>query len=251
METEKVNAPATQLQPSLAPSYPPAVIPTGYFPPALPSHNLYNPSSHISPPSHYPSQVIQAQPSLTSSRFSPQTYHEDVPIESLNLLQSALDKVDKVKDLSAMADPLSMVASVVVIATAALQVSQTLYKLADALGSTNLEIESIALEVETFSSVLEDLRDVLDDVEDLITPKALRDANSILSKCQGIFEMIRQWLAPYKDLPRPDFWHNIQWTFRREKVKPLRCRLETLKTTLSVWLGTIKLARYRNKLLVM
>ena len=239
--------PYTQQLSSFPPPHPQAVVPTGYSPITAPLQNTYASGPYLSSPSHYPFEISYALPSSTSTLFRPQTFHDDVPLQSLNSLQSALDKV---KRLSEMADPLSVVASIVAIAAAAVHVSQTLYKLADTLGGTNSELESIALEVETFSSVLEDLRDVLDDAEDLITPKALKHANTILSKCKGIFETIQQWLAPYKDVHRLNFWHNVQWTFRRERVKPMRCRLETLKTTLLVWLGTVKLARYRIKLIV-
>ncbi len=150
-----------------------------------------------------------------------------------------------------MADPLSVVASIVAISSAAVQISKTLYKVADALVGTNSEIESIASEVETFSDVLEDLREILDEAEDIITPKALKHANTLLSKCKGVFETIQQMLAPYKDIDRISFWHSIQWNFKRERVKPMRCRLEALKSTLLVWLGTVRLAQHRSSSLAM
>jgi Fungal N-terminal domain of STAND proteins len=236
------------------PSYPPPAPPAAYLPPSAPSYNPYGPracapNSTISPPSHYPPTSLNTYSSYASNPFSPQafyptTFYDDVPIEALNFLQSALDQV---KGLSRMADPLSVIASVVAITTAAVQVSQTLYKLADTIGGTNSEVESIAFEVETFSSVLDDLRDLLDDSEDLITPKALKNANSILSRCKGIFDTIQQMLAPYKHADRISFWHGVQWTFKRERVKPMRCRLEALKTSLLVWLGTVRLARHRRQ----
>lgn len=245
MDTAETSAP-TQQAVSYLPSHPPALAPAGYFPPTARSHNPYASGPYLSHPSQYQHPIPLAQTPFASSAFNPQTYDEDVPTESLNLLQRALDKVQK---LTEMADPLSVVASVLTVTAAAVQVSQTLYKLVDTLGGTNSEIEYIALEVDTFSGVLEDLGEVLDNAEEIITTKALKNANTILSKRKDIFEAIRQMLAPYKSLHRLDFWNMVQWTFRRERVKPMRCRLETLKTTLLVWLGTVKLAQYRSKLI--
>jgi Fungal N-terminal domain of STAND proteins len=195
-----------QQPPSYPTSYPPAIVPAGYFSPTVPSYNAHARGPHFSAPSQYPTHISYPQSSFTSNPFSPQSGDQDVPIESLNLPQSA---VDKVKYLSKMADPLSLIASVVAIATAAVHVSQTLYKLADTLGGTNSEVGSIALEIETFSSVLEGLRDVLEDAEDLITPKALKNANTILSICKEIFQTIQRMLIPYKDLPQLNFWHIV------------------------------------------
>ncbi|KAF7507383.1 hypothetical protein GJ744_010700 [Endocarpon pusillum] len=224
-------------------SYPPAVIQAGYFvPPAPPSHP-YAANSYLSAPSGYTSKVSNVHAPFTSTPYSQTTLYEDVPTDSLNSLQLALDEV---KHLSRMTDPLSVVASVVAVASAAVKVSQTLYKVAAALGGANSEVESIASEVELFSDVLEDLREIIEEAEDIITPKALKHANSLLLKCQDVFETIQQMLAPYKDTDRISFWQSIQWAFRRERVNPVRYRLEALKSTLVVWLGTVRLAQYRS-----
>lgn len=242
------SADQKSLHPQQPPSNPPAVIQAGYFAPPAPASYPYAANSYLLAPSGYTSKISNVHAPFTSTPYSQTTLYEDVPTNSLNSLHLALDEV---KHLSTMADPLSVVASVVAVASAAVQISLTLYKVADALGGTNSEVESIASEVEIFSDVLEDLREMLDEAEDIITPKALKHANTLLSKCKDVFETIQQMLAPYKDADRISFWHSIQWAFRRERVKPMRCRLEALKTTLLVWLGTVRLARYRSSSLAM
>jgi hypothetical protein len=137
-------------------------------------------------------------------------------------------------------------ASLIAVATAGIKVSQTLFKLADAVGNANEEILSISKEVSAFSRVLEDLHEFLDDAKDLISNKALANANRILNDCKEIFAKIEKMLCACENRTRFNLWQGLQWSFRREKVRPMCGQLESFKLTLTIMLSTMKLAKCKK-----
>ena len=163
--------------------------------------------------------------------------------ESLEQLKQALNQI---QELPKMSDPLSLMASLIAVAAAGIQVSQTLYKLADAVGNANEEILSISKEVSAFSRVLEDLHEFLDDAKDLISNKALANANRILNDCKEVFAKIEKMLGTCENRTRFNLWQGLQWSFRREKVRPMCAKLESFKLTLTIMLSTMKLAKCKK-----
>ena len=145
-----------------------------------------------------------------------------------------------------MADPLSLLASLLAVATAGIEVSKTLCKLADIIGNSNEEIRSISEEVSAFSRIIGDLHEFLEDAKDLISSNASQNARHILIMCEGIFAKIKRMLQFSKRKYGNNFWQGMQWSFRRDKVKPLCAKLESYKSTLVIMLSVMKLAKCKK-----
>ena len=103
-------------------------------------------------------------------------------------------------------------------------------------------------EISAFSGVLRDLHEFLDDAKDLISKRALLNANHILRDCKNVFANIQRMLESCQVGTRMNFWHSLQWSFRREKVKPMYARLESFKLILAVLLSTLRLARCKQEI---
>jgi hypothetical protein len=97
-----------------------------------------------------------------------------------------------------MADPLSIAALVLVIATAGYKTSVSLYTLVGTVTTASERVESIASDIGSTVSILNQLRG-------LITPEhgtrttifnltALRDISTAIKHCQQVFEQIHLYL---------------------------------------------------------
>jgi hypothetical protein len=226
-------------QHSLATHYP-------YPPPAIAlmsSGDSYNPysSQQIAPTPN--SAALVSLPYPPTAVFGGQATSFTVPTESLNHLKQALQKI---QELPQMADPFSLMTSLTAVATAGVQVSRTLYSIANVNGGPSEEIQSIGREISAFSGVLRDLHEFLDGTKDLISMRAILNANHILRDCKNVFAKIQRMLDSCNAGPRTNFGQNLQWSFRREKVKPMYAKLESFKLTLVILLSTLRLARCKQ-----
>ena len=147
-----------------------------------------------------------------------------------------------------MADPLSLLASLLAVASAGIAVSKKIYKLADAIDSSGDEISSIGEQVSDTARVIRDLNDFLEDARDLISAKALLDASQLLQRFKDIFTKIGKMLHSAKREDANNIWNGIRWTFTREKVKPMCAKLESYKLTLIIMLSTMKLAKCKSEI---
>jgi Fungal N-terminal domain of STAND proteins len=229
-------------QHSLATHYP-------YPPPPaialMSSGDSYNPysSQQMAPTPNNAALVSLPYPPTTV--FGGQAPSVAVPTESLNHLRQALQKI---QELPQMADPLSLMTSLIAVATAGVQVSRALYSIANVNGGSSEEIQSIGREISAFSGVLRDLHEFLDDAKGLISKRALLNADRILRNCKNVFANIQRMLESCSAGPRMNFWHSLQWSFRREKVKPMYAKLESFKLTLVILLSTLRLARCKQEI---
>jgi hypothetical protein len=213
--------------------------------PLMPSVGTYNSfsSQQIVPAPDYGAPIPQTYPPTTG--FAGHSPSSPVPAESLDQLKQALQKI---QELPQMADPLSLMASLIAVATAGIQVSRTLYNFAGVIGGASEEIMSIGKEISAFSGVLRDLHDFLDDAKDLISKRALANANRILEDCKEVFAKIQRMLDSCNAGPRMNFWQSLQWSFRRDRVKPMCAKLESFKLTLAILLSTMRLARCKQEI---
>lgn len=218
-----------------------------YPPPAIAlmssgdSYSPYNPQQIAPTPNNTAIVPLPCPPTAVFGGQAPFA----VPAESLNHLKQALQKI---QELPQMADPLSLMTSLIAVATAGVQVSRTLYSISNVNGGASEEILSIGREISAFSGVLRDLHEFLDDAKDLISKRALLNANHILRDCKNIFANIQRMLDSCNAGPRVNFWHSLQWSFRREKVKPMYAKLESFKLTLAILLSTLRLARCKQEI---
>jgi Fungal N-terminal domain of STAND proteins len=227
-------------QQHLPPHYP-HPVPTVAHIPFPTSHNPYS-SQQIASASSYAAPIPQPYPSIAG--FAGQSPSLPVPTEFLDHLKQALQKI---QELPQMADPLSLMASLIAVAAAGVQVSRTLYNFAGVVGGASEEIVSISKEISAVSGILRDLHDFFDDdAKDLISTRALFNANRILEDCKEVFAQIQRMLDCCNAAGRVNFWQSLQWSFRRDNVKPMCAKLESFKLTLTILLSTMRLARCKQ-----
>lgn len=137
-------------------------------------------------------------------------------------------------------DGLSAVAGV---ATAGAQLSKSLYDLYTTVRVSRQEIQDVANNVSLLVMVLEELDGVLRDDGLNFKPRLREAAQSIVLRCAGIFKDIQKHTGADLGLKGRKFREKLAWYFKRERVKPLRSSLESLKSTLSILLHVVQLAK--------
>ena len=136
-------------------------------------------------------------------------------------------------------DGVSAAASVAGIAAAGIQLSKALHDVVITIKAGREEIRDIATNVSLLSSVLTELQDVLDREKIHFRPLLDDNARTIVSRCEIIFKDIEKHTVGRHGKTTP----RLVWYFRRERAKPLRASLESLKSTLSILLHVIQLAK--------
>lgn len=136
-------------------------------------------------------------------------------------------------------DGLSAVAGV---AIAGVQLSHFLYDLYSKVRTSREEIRDVANNVSLLAMVLEELDGVLGDDEVHYRPQLREAAQSIALRCASIFKDIQKHTGTNRDLKGERIYERVAWYFKRERVKPLRSSLESLKSTLNILLHVLQLA---------
>lgn len=129
------------------------------------------------------------------------------------------------------------------IATAGAQLSKALYDLYSTVRTSGQEIQDVAHNVSLLAMVLEELDDVLCDDVSNFRPQLLEAAKLIVLRCASIFEDIRKHTGADANLKGKKPYEKLAWYFKRERVKPLRSSLESLKSTLNILLHVVQLAK--------
>ena len=135
------------------------------------------------------------------------------------------------------------VSAVAGVATAGVQLSKSLYDLYSTVRTSRHEIQDVANNVSLLAMVLEELDEVLYDDEKEYRPQLREAAHSIALRCASIFKDIRKHTGTERELKGQKFYEKVAWYFKRERVKPLRISLESLKSTLNILLHVIQLAK--------
>ncbi|KAL9624471.1 MAG: hypothetical protein Q9160_001434 [Pyrenula sp. 1 TL-2023] len=128
-----------------------------------------------------------------------------------------------------MADPLSVLASMIAVSEAGMKIAKSLYSFANAPRSSGDDIERLAFELDTFSSVLDDLHTWLKDNQQVISQPGLDTANKILRRCKKTFGDIKKMIGTGADehFDPPRFWNRIRSSKRQLlEEKKLRVRVE-------------------------
>ena len=135
------------------------------------------------------------------------------------------------------------VSAVAGVATAGVQLSKSLYDLYSTVRTSRHEIQDVANNVSLLAMVLEELDEVLYDDEKEYRPQLREAAHSIALRCACIFKDIRKHTGTERELKGQKFYEKVAWYFKRERVKPLRISLESMKSTLNILLHVIQLAK--------
>ena len=145
-----------------------------------------------------------------------------------------------------MADPLSLVASLVAVATAGLEVFKKIRRLTNAIGNSNEEIRSIGEQVSYSTQAIESMNEFLEDAKGLISIRVSQDALQLVEKVRSIFIEITRMLRFKSYKYGSNLLLAVQWVFTRDKVKPLCAKMESYKLTLNIMVSTMKLAKCKK-----
>ncbi|KAF1358776.1 hypothetical protein EJ07DRAFT_30135, partial [Lizonia empirigonia] len=131
-----------------------------------------------------------------------------------------------------MAELIGLVASVVQVAGAGLQLSKTLYEYVDGVATADRRIKDIATEIKMTSVVIEELGDVFKHKEtaSLVSQKAVMAANDAVKECSALFTQIDATLKKSKK----NTFGRLALPFRDTKLELLRSHVDKLKSTLQL-----------------
>ena len=149
-----------------------------------------------------------------------------------------------------MADPLSIIASVVSVGTAALQSSKLLYELVDGIVNAPEEIIAISKDTHAFYDIVASLASALTDdevtkyvSEDVVIVAMLANLKNPLRNCAmtlgQLMVKIQSRVRPAENGMSFRFSVNVQWYFKKKSVKESLDRLGHNKATLDTALNTI------------
>jgi hypothetical protein len=142
---------------------------------------------------------------------------------------------------------LALAASIIQLADIGAKLSLNLFGLADSVRSASSEARLIATEVSLFSHALRSLGKTLE--KKLGKNKSSkRIARRILKSCRGIIvelsALADEIEAQHGGMAR--LVNGFKWTFKRTRVTFLRTSLESLKSTMLLFLASIELAKAQN-----
>lgn len=150
-----------------------------------------------------------------------------------------------------MADPLSIIASVISIATVAVHSSKALSKLIDNVQGAPGAIKAVASDVYAFQSIVSSLRIALEDSEikdaisgDIVLVDIIGSLLKPLRNCeealQNLTSKLQSGLAYSEGSTLRATALNLKWGLSaKNEVKYVQSRLETTKSTLNTALETI------------
>ena len=150
--------------------------------------------------------------------------------------------------LVTMADPLSITASILSVAGAGIKLTTALYTLVDSVRNANVEIELITNEITIFSCTLDEVHGYLEGSQSLYSDNLMSNLKKLLETCTRLYSDMEKTLKVGRSGRSYQLTRNLMWALRREKIRPMRLNLESLKTTLMVMLQTMKLAKYKGKI---
>ncbi|EON69979.1 hypothetical protein W97_09244 [Coniosporium apollinis CBS 100218] len=149
-----------------------------------------------------------------------------------------------------MAEPVSIVASVVGIASAGIKLSTTLYTYAETAFHADGSIKDIARDVSLTSSVMGELGTLLqqDTKVNLCSQSALQTITKAVTGCNTVFNQIGDALE--KSLKKTQdgkkklsALQRLKWPLLEPRMRLLQSNLESLKSTLLLMLNVLKYAR--------
>ena len=139
-----------------------------------------------------------------------------------------------------MAEVIAIVASLINISELGIKISQTLFHVGKTLIKAQEQINTLARELRNTSSAFEYLADVLESSNGLVKPEALRTTYSILGDCSSTYEEINYHITAVNGRSM-QVRDRMTWVFRKERVKELQKRLESVKASLGLIVNILNL----------
>lgn len=137
---------------------------------------------------------------------------------------------------------LGILANVVGVVGAGLQLSVVLYDFASTLGSAGREIEDMGYDITLLCTVLKRVQSTLDSPKSTrLSVTAIQTTQEIVNRCQKILGDIKDILGKLQKDGQSgiDALARIKWTLKRPKILMLRGSLQSCTTTLHLMLSTI------------
>jgi hypothetical protein len=156
-----------------------------------------------------------------------------------------------------MAEVVGIAASIIQIAGAGVKLSTALYTYVGSAARADQDITDIAGDVALTANVLDCVGSVFkeDDAKCLISKAAVRDATSIIQRCEDVFKEIDHLIEKRRKVTKDgkkttSAFGKLMWPMKEQRVELLRRRLDSLKTSLLVLLEVLRFAgeRARGKL---
>jgi hypothetical protein len=138
-----------------------------------------------------------------------------------------------------MADPLSMVAGIVGISAAGVQLANTVYRMCDKFAHAPHEMRLIAAGMIHLSTILEDLNGVLEDGQrkSVYKPRLLTDTQGVLQRFKKVQTDVEKLIKKHEG-----FRGRVGWVFNSSKVTGMLVEVECLKSGMNLILWTVHFA---------
>jgi hypothetical protein len=137
-----------------------------------------------------------------------------------------------------MADPLSVIASVIGVASAGITISTTLHNLVDRFGTAFDDIEVISSDLNGFSIVLREVGNKLNvpNSQRIASDPLIEGLRNLMETCKVLFVDIRRMIGKVYGDKITQFKTKARWIFREAKIRGIKATLECQKTTLNLML---------------
>jgi len=148
-----------------------------------------------------------------------------------------------------MADPISVAASILGVASAGIKLSSALYCYTETVINADKNIREIARDLSITSSVVTELGMLLgQDDQSQFHSEALVTARDAVRSCEEVFKEIQRELDKSLDFDskgKTPMTHlrRLKWPLVQPKLNVLQLRLERLKNTLVLVLNVVSYAR--------
>ena len=147
-------------------------------------------------------------------------------------------------------DPISGMASVAGVATAAIQVSKSIYDVVQTVRNAPAEIIALSEDAHAINTIISTLSLLFKDQKtrkavsnDIHVAEAIRNLERPLRNCLNLLQQLNAKLREHLKPVEGGGWKvsslDLKWYFRKNDVRELVTRLESTKSSLDIALGSI------------
>lgn len=137
-----------------------------------------------------------------------------------------------------MADPLSIIASVLAIIATAVKVATTVYSIADKMIAAPRELREVGANMNILATILESLAEVLDKGKGLYKEALINTIQSILKRFEAVQKDVMEILGKKQQGVR----RRVAWYLKAPKLADSLIRIEGLKSATQLVLSMMNLA---------
>ena len=145
-----------------------------------------------------------------------------------------------------MADPLSISASVVAVATAAIQLSATVYDFIRKVRNAPREMRQVASSMLMLGEIMKEIAAVLKKGGDVYQKSLVDRVKAIVNMFENVHEEVKQILASRRTSKSRMVYSWVLWPLEARNLAELLGRVEALKSSTQLVLHTIVLAIMQN-----